>query len=177
MPRAKGGFKTRQRRNRVLKRAEGFWGKRKNCFRSAQEAVDRALAYSYRDRRNRKREFRNLWIIRINAAARIASGKYIFKTDAHCMFAKGFDEVLQADMEDNWVVMPRFYVLDAEHWQYYTRSPIFMTLRTSTTAERFAEFLGGAAAMDQHALEAPLDRNLPATLALMAFWNACCASW
>jgi len=70
MPRAKGGFKTRQRRNRVLKRAEGFWGKRKNCFRSAQEAVDRALAYSYRDRRNRKREFRNLWIIRINAAAR-----------------------------------------------------------------------------------------------------------
>lgn len=53
----------------------------------------------------------------INAAARIASGKYIFKVDAHCMFAKGFDEVLQADMQDNWVVMPRFYVLDAEHWQ------------------------------------------------------------
>ena len=70
MPRAKGGFKTRQRRNRVLKRAEGFWGKRKNCFRSAQEAVDRALAYSYRDRRNRKRDFRRLWITRINAAAR-----------------------------------------------------------------------------------------------------------
>ena len=76
MPRAKGGFKTRQRRNRVLKRAEGFWGKRKNCFRSAQEAVDRALAYSYRDRRNRKREFRNLWIIRINAAARMAGLSY-----------------------------------------------------------------------------------------------------
>ena len=76
MPRAKGGFKTRQRRNRVLKRAEGFWGKKKNCFRSAQEAVDRALAYSYRDRRNRKREFRGLWIIRINAAARLAGMSY-----------------------------------------------------------------------------------------------------
>lgn len=76
MPRAKGGFKTRQRRNRVLKQAEGYWGKRKNCFRSAQEAVDRALAYSYRDRRNRKREFRSLWIIRINAAAHLAGLSY-----------------------------------------------------------------------------------------------------
>ena len=76
MPRAKGGFKTRQRRNRVLKRAEGFWGKRKSSFRSAQEAVDRALAYSYRDRRNRKRDFRSLWVVRINAAARLAGLSY-----------------------------------------------------------------------------------------------------
>ena len=76
MPRAKGGFKTRQRRNRVLKQAEGYWGKRKNSFRSAQEAVDRALAYSYRDRRNRKREFRSLWIVRINAAARLVGLSY-----------------------------------------------------------------------------------------------------
>lgn len=76
MPRTKGGFKTRRRRNRVLKQAEGYWGKRKTCFRSAQEAVDRALAYSYRDRRNRKRDFRNLWVIRINAAARLAGMSY-----------------------------------------------------------------------------------------------------
>ncbi len=76
MPRAKGGFKTRQRRNRVLKQAEGYWGKRKSSFRSAQEAVDRALAYSYRDRRNRKREFRNLWVVRINAAARLNGLSY-----------------------------------------------------------------------------------------------------
>jgi len=76
MPRAKGGFKTRQRRNRVLKQAEGFGGTRKSSFRSAQEAVDRALAYSYRDRRNRKREFRSLWIVRINAAARLAGLSY-----------------------------------------------------------------------------------------------------
>jgi large subunit ribosomal protein L20 len=76
MPRTKGGFKTRRRRNRVLKQAEGYWGKRKSCYRSAQEAVDRALAYSYRDRRNRKREFRNLWVVRINAAARLAGLSY-----------------------------------------------------------------------------------------------------
>jgi len=76
MPRAKGGFKTRRRRNRVLKQAEGYWGKRKNSFRSAQEAVDRALAYSYRDRRNRKRDFRNLWVVRINAAARLVGLSY-----------------------------------------------------------------------------------------------------
>jgi len=70
MPRAKGGFKTRRRRRRVLKQAEGFWGKRKSSFRVAQEAVDRALRYAYRDRRAKKRDIRSLWIIRVNAAAR-----------------------------------------------------------------------------------------------------------
>ena len=68
MARVKGGFVTRRRRNRVLKKAEGYWGKRKSSYRSAQEAVDRAGAYAYRDRRARKRDFRRLWIIRINAA-------------------------------------------------------------------------------------------------------------
>jgi len=70
MPRARGGFKTRRRRNKVLKLAKGFWGGRRKLFRSAQEAVDHALRYSYRDRRVRKRDFRRLWIVRINAAAR-----------------------------------------------------------------------------------------------------------
>ena len=70
MARVKGGPVTRRRRNRVLKKAEGYWGKRKSAFRSAQEAVDRAEAYAYRDRRNRKRDFRRLWIQRINAAVR-----------------------------------------------------------------------------------------------------------
>lgn len=70
MPRVKGGYKTRRRRKRVIEMAEGYWGKRKSCYRIAQEAVNRALAYAYRDRRARKRDFRGLWIIRINAAAR-----------------------------------------------------------------------------------------------------------
>jgi large subunit ribosomal protein L20 len=69
MARVKGGDVTRRRRNRVLKQAEGFWGKRKSSFRIAQEAVDRSLRYAYRDRRTRKREFRSLWVTRISAAA------------------------------------------------------------------------------------------------------------
>lgn len=54
----------------------------------------------------------------LNEAAKIAKGKYILKADSHCMFSKGFDEILQQGAEDNWVVMPRFYVLDAEHWKW-----------------------------------------------------------
>src|SRR3972149_1410395 len=69
MARVKGGYVTRRRRNRVLRQAEGFWGKRKSNFRIAQEAVDRSLKYAYRDRRVRKREFRSLWVTRISAAA------------------------------------------------------------------------------------------------------------
>lgn len=71
MPRAKGGPKTRARRKRVLNLAEGYWGAKSKLFRSATEAVDRALKYAYRDRKVRKRDFRRLWIARINAAARL----------------------------------------------------------------------------------------------------------
>ena len=70
MPRAKGGPKTRQRRNRVLKAAKGYRGAKSKLFRTATEAVDKGLKYAYRDRKNRKRSFRNLWIARINAATR-----------------------------------------------------------------------------------------------------------
>lgn len=54
----------------------------------------------------------------INRLALMATGKYIYKTDSHCMFGEGFDEILQADMEENWIVMPRFYVLDAVNWKW-----------------------------------------------------------
>ncbi len=70
MPRAKGGPKTRARRKRVLDLAEGYWGAKSRLYRIATEAVDRALKYAYRDRKARKRDFRRLWIARINAAAR-----------------------------------------------------------------------------------------------------------
>ncbi len=70
MPRVKRGFKARRRRNRILKLAKGYRGARGKLFRSATEAVDRALNYAYRDRKVRKRDFRALWIARINAAAR-----------------------------------------------------------------------------------------------------------
>jgi large subunit ribosomal protein L20 len=68
--RVKKGFKARRRRNRVLKLAKGFRGRRKNCYKRANQAVERALNYSTRDRRQKRREFRALWIVRINAAAR-----------------------------------------------------------------------------------------------------------
>lgn len=70
MPRAKGGFKTRRRRKKILERASGYYGAKSRLYRIATEAVDKALQYSYRDRKVKKREFRALWIIRINAAAR-----------------------------------------------------------------------------------------------------------
>ena len=70
MPRAKRGFKARRRHNRILKLAKGYRGSHSKLFRSAVEAVHRGLCYAYRDRKQRKRAFRRLWIIRINAAVR-----------------------------------------------------------------------------------------------------------
>ena len=76
MPRVTRGFKARRRRNKVLKLAKGYVGGRHRLFRSAAEAVDRALCYAYRDRRQKKRDFRSLWIVRINAAANQAGTSY-----------------------------------------------------------------------------------------------------
>ncbi|MGA2192226.1 MAG: 50S ribosomal protein L20 [Nitrospirota bacterium] len=76
MPRAKRGFKARRRRNKVLKLAKGYYGGRSRLFRTATEAVDRALKYAYRDRRAKKRDFRGIWIARINAAARLNDISY-----------------------------------------------------------------------------------------------------
>lgn len=76
MSRVKRGFKARRRRNKVLKMARGYVGGRHRLFRTATEAVDRALAYAYRDRKARKRDFRRLWIVRINAAARLNGLSY-----------------------------------------------------------------------------------------------------
>ena len=70
MPRAKRGFKARRRRNRILKAASGFRGKRSSCHAVANEAVQHAWMHMYRSRKVKKREFRGLWIQRINAAAR-----------------------------------------------------------------------------------------------------------
>lgn len=81
MARVKRGFKARRRRNKVLKLAKGYRGARSKLFRSATEAVDRALNYAFRDRRVKKRDFRSLWITRINAASRInglSYSKFIF---------------------------------------------------------------------------------------------------
>lgn len=74
--RVKKGFKARRRRNRILKLAKGFRGRRKNCYKRANQAVERALDYASRDRATKKRNFRSLWIVRINAAARTVGLSY-----------------------------------------------------------------------------------------------------
>jgi len=70
MARIKSSVTSKKRKKKVLDSAKGYWGERSKRYRRAKETVDRALRYSYRDRRNKKREFRQLWITRINAAAR-----------------------------------------------------------------------------------------------------------
>lgn len=70
MPRVKRGTMTHKRHKKIIDRAKGYWGARHRLFKTANEAVMHALQYAYRDRRNKKREFRRLWITRINAASR-----------------------------------------------------------------------------------------------------------
>lgn len=76
MPRVTRGFKARRRRNKVLKMAKGYRGAKNRLYRTATEAVDRALCYAYRDRRTKKRNFRSLWIARISAAAKMNGISY-----------------------------------------------------------------------------------------------------
>ena len=76
MPRTKNSVASRERRKKYLKAAKGFYGGRSKLYRTAREAVERALSYAYRDRRQRKRDFRSLWVIRINAAARVNGISY-----------------------------------------------------------------------------------------------------
>jgi large subunit ribosomal protein L20 len=74
--RVKRGFKARRRRQKVLRLAKGFRGGRSKLFRTAADSVDKALQYAYRDRKQRKRQFRRLWVSRINAAARMNDLSY-----------------------------------------------------------------------------------------------------
>ena len=76
MPRVKGGYTTRQRRKKVLKLAKGYFGSKHTLYKTAHEQVMRSFAYAYRDRKNRKRDFRKLWIQRINAACQLNGMKY-----------------------------------------------------------------------------------------------------
>lgn len=76
MPRVKGGYTTRRRRKAVLKLAKGYYGSKHTLYKTAHEQVMRSLAYAYRDRKARKRDFRKLWISRINAACQLNGLKY-----------------------------------------------------------------------------------------------------
>jgi len=96
--RVKKGFKARRRRNRVLKLAKGFRGRRKNCYKRANQAVERALNYSTRDRRLKRRNFRALWITRINAAARLNGTTYSRLAAAMKKAGVALDRKILADL-------------------------------------------------------------------------------
>lgn len=76
MPRVKGGYVTRQRRKRILKLAKGYFGSKHTLYKTANQQVMKSLSYAYRDRKRRKRDFRRLWIARINAGARLSGLSY-----------------------------------------------------------------------------------------------------
>tara|TARA_Y100000768_G_scaffold134475_1_gene100179 strand:- start:1303 stop:1647 length:345 start_codon:yes stop_codon:yes gene_type:complete len=76
MPRSQNSVASRNKRKKILKQAKGYYGRRKNVWKVAKNAVEKGLLYSYRDRKNKKRSFRLLWIIRINAAAKLNGSSY-----------------------------------------------------------------------------------------------------
>jgi len=76
MPRARNRVASRRRRKKILNQAKGYWGRRSKVYTVAKNAVEKGLTYAYRDRRTKKRQFRKLWIARINAAARLNGSSY-----------------------------------------------------------------------------------------------------
>jgi large subunit ribosomal protein L20 len=105
--RVKRGFKARRRRNRVLKLAKGFRGRRKNCFKRANQAVERSMDFATRDRRIRKRQFRRLWIVRINAAARQVGFSY----------SRLIEKLTKAGVEIDRKIMAELAVLDPKGFE------------------------------------------------------------
>lgn len=101
--------------------------------------------------------------VAVNIGASIATGKYLFKLDSHCMVAEGIDEVLQADMQDNWVVMPRFYVLNAEEWKWQDdRFYDYFRLPCPFTYKRGFMFQAGGHWKERtgERLHIPIDENM-----------------
>jgi large subunit ribosomal protein L20 len=76
MPRSVNSVASRKRRKKILKAAKGYFGRRKNVYTVAKNAVEKAMSYAYRDRKNNKRHFRSLWVMRINAGARLHGMSY-----------------------------------------------------------------------------------------------------
>jgi large subunit ribosomal protein L20 len=76
MPRAVDGAKRKNRRKKILKLAKGYWGRRHSNFKTAKDAVTKGLSYAYRDRKDRKGDFRRIWIVRLNAACRAEGISY-----------------------------------------------------------------------------------------------------
>jgi len=101
MPRVKTGTVRRKRHKKILKLAKGFYSGRRKHFRKAKEAVEHALVYAYRDRRQKKRDFRKLWIVRINAACRLNGTTYSRFMNALKVAGIDLDRKILADMAMN----------------------------------------------------------------------------
>lgn len=104
MARVKSGTTTKIKHNKILKLAKGYFGSKSTCFRIANQAVMKSLSYAYRDRKQNKREFRKLWITRINAAARINGLSY----------SKFMNALKKADIALNRKILADMAVNDAE---------------------------------------------------------------
>ncbi|SMO88502.1 50S ribosomal protein L20 [Gracilimonas mengyeensis] len=104
MPRSTNLVASRRRRKKIINQAKGYWGKRKNVYTISKNAVEKGLLYQYRDRKNRKRNFRRLWITRINAAARLNDTTY----------SKLIHGMKQNNMEINRKVLADLAVRDAD---------------------------------------------------------------
>jgi len=101
MPRVKRGTITHKRHKEIIERAEGYWGRKKNVFRRANEQVMKSLQYAYRDRRVRKRQFRRLWITRISAACRAEGLPYNRFIEGLAKAGVALDRKVMADMAVN----------------------------------------------------------------------------
>ncbi len=101
MPRVKRGLTARKKRRKILKLAKGYFGARRRLYTVASEAVDRALKFAFRDRRARKRDFRKLWIARINAAARLNNVTYSRLMDGMKKAGMEIDRKILADLAVN----------------------------------------------------------------------------
>ena len=109
MPRIKRGVASRARRKKVLKAAKGYYGARSRTFKVAKQAVIKAGQYAYRDRRQRKRQFRRLWIVRINAAAREHGLSY-------SRFISGLKEAGIELIAKCWRILPCTKKTPLQHW-------------------------------------------------------------
>ncbi|MCX5851010.1 MAG: 50S ribosomal protein L20 [Deltaproteobacteria bacterium] len=101
MPRVKRSITARKKRRKILKLAKGYYSSRSRLYRTATEAVERAMKFAYRDRKARKREFRNLWIVRINAAARLNGLSYSTFIDGMKKAGIDLDRKVLADLAVN----------------------------------------------------------------------------
>jgi large subunit ribosomal protein L20 len=111
VPRVKRSVHARKKRRKVLEQAKGYWGLKKTSYRYAKEQVDHSLVYAYRDRKNKKRTFRSLWIVRINAAARTNGLSYNrFMAGVH----KAGIELDRKSLADLAVSDPKAFALVAE---------------------------------------------------------------